>query len=338
MRRDSTYVPSSTAGSVRSELDNYSEAESVDTVIHDGSFECRGHGLLVDRFPCETPAKLKQLLRPDESSGVMPISNHERRRKWWRAQCIHYGLRVPANASIDTYRAYLRSIIPHQVELKRPQEHIELEERLNQAYHDAKAHGKGDIAAAPVSAYKRHESEICDQVTRANKRVCVSERLPDPRTHTPTDLDVSRLNYLDVLRQHELNMFIGMYSLELNEVSPTSRSKHAPTLVIAAGFDKLRFEGFIKLPGIMSCALVFELGTFSKQAERRRITVRFKWRGKQNFIPGPSQVGQLTLDIEHRRLKGLIGGPVQARFKGTRINSAQRELSHRWEDLDVTSA
>ncbi|CAE6455230.1 unnamed protein product [Rhizoctonia solani] len=344
MRRDSTYVPSSATGSVRGELDNRSEAGSVGTVIHDGSFECPGHGLLVDGFPCETPAKLKQLLRPDESSGLIPISNHERRKKWWRAQCIHYGFRVPANATIDIYRAYLRGAIPHQVELRRPQEHIELEERLNLAYHDAKAHGKCDLAVThvPASGCKRRKSEICDQVTEANKRVCVSERLPNPRTHTPIDLDVPRLNYLDVLRQHELNMFIGMYNLEHNEVLPTSRSRHAPTLVIAAGFDNLRFEGFIQLPGIMFCALVFQLGTFSKQTECRRITVRFKWRGKavnkQNFIPSPSQVGQLTLDIEHRRLKGLIDGPVQARFKGTRINSAQRELSHRWEDLDVTSA
>ncbi|KDN51877.1 hypothetical protein RSAG8_00428, partial [Rhizoctonia solani AG-8 WAC10335] len=324
MPRDATYVPSNSAGSARSELDHWSEAGSVDTVVHSGSFGHRGDGLLVDGFPCETPAKLKQLLKPHENSGLIPIHNYERRKKWWRAQCIHYGIRVPANATIDTYRAYLGNAIPHQVELKRPREHIVLEEQLNQAYRNAKAQGKGEVDLTPTLSSKRHATEIWDRAVEENKRICVAERLPNSLTHTPFDLDVPRFNYLDVLRQHELNRFIGTYNLKLDETSPTTRPGHTPTLVIAAGFDHLRFEGFIKLPSILACALVFELGTFSQQAERRCITIRFKWRGKatnkQISIPDPSQVGQLTLDIEHRRLKGLIDGPVQARFKGARIN------------------
>ncbi|CAE7053023.1 unnamed protein product [Rhizoctonia solani] len=319
MPRDSTYVPSTTTGSVGSEIDGRSNADLVVTVPRSGLFECRGHGLLVDGFPCETPAELKRLLKPDEVSGHTLKHNYKRCKKWWRAQCIHYGIRVPANATINTYRAYLGSAIPHQAELKRPREHILLEKQLNREYfnRDAKPYGKGEVDMTPVLTAKRHDLETHDQVAKGNKRLCVAEPLSDPHTHTPNDLDVPRLNYLDVLRQHGLNKFIGMYNLTLSENSPVTRSGHAATLVIAAGFDHLRFEGYVKLPGIISCALVFELGTFSQQADRR-ITIRFKWRGKRSFTSDPLQVGQLTLDLEHRRLKGLIDGPVQVKFKGTR--------------------
>ncbi|CAE6518393.1 unnamed protein product [Rhizoctonia solani] len=341
MPRDSTYVPSDSTGPVRNELDSWSEASSVDTIVRFGSFECRGDGLLVDGFPCETPTKLKRLLKPDENSGRMPIPNRERRKKWWRAQCIHYGIRVPANATIDTYRAYLGNAIPHQVELKRPRERIFLEERLNQAYHDAKARGESDIDMTPILTSKRHGSELRDATAERSKRVCPAARPMDAWTHTPIGLSVPRLNYLDVLRQHELNMFIGMYNLKLDKTSPIARAGRVHTLVIAAGFDQLRFEGFIKLPGIMSCALVFDLGSFSKQNEHQRITIQFKWRGKladrRVLTPDLSQVGQLTLDLEHCQVKGSIDGPVQAGFEGTRANSAQRGLLHRWEDLDVAS-
>ncbi|KAG8714067.1 hypothetical protein FRC11_010009 [Ceratobasidium sp. 423] len=349
MPRDSTYVPSDTTGPVGSELDSWSEADSVDTVVRFGSFECRGDGLLVDGFPCETPAKLKRLLKPDENSGRMPIPNREQRKKWWRAQCIHYGIRVPANATIDTYRAYLGNAIPHQVELKRPRERIVLEERLNRAYRDAKTRGEGEIDMTPILTSKRHRSELLtiacfkqrDTTAEGNKRICPAARPTDAYTRASIDLEAPRLNYLDVLRQHELNRFIGMYNLKLDETSPITRAGHVATLVIAAGFDQLRFEGFIKLPGIMSCALVFDLGSLLKQNGNQCISIRFKWRGKltdtQTPTPNPSQVGQLTLDLEHRQVKGLIDGPVRAGFKGARINSAQRELLHRWEDLDAAS-
>ncbi|KAJ1309971.1 hypothetical protein OPQ81_006729 [Rhizoctonia solani] len=136
MARNSTQVLINATDSLKSELENWVEASSVDTVLRSGSFECRGEGFLVDGFPCEAPAKLNQPLKPDENPGLVSVPNYKDSRKWWKVNAI------------------LR-----QAGLEHSREHIILEQRLNRAYHEAKTRGEGEIDNTPVLQASKPEVE-----------------------------------------------------------------------------------------------------------------------------------------------------------------------------------
>ncbi|CAE6518402.1 unnamed protein product [Rhizoctonia solani] len=96
-----------------------------------GSFECLGEGLLHEGVGREEPNVLKDLIAPTKTSKRVPIEDRERPKKWWKAQCIHYGLQVPSTASISTYRVHLENAIRQRGGLKRPQHLTDLELEQN---------------------------------------------------------------------------------------------------------------------------------------------------------------------------------------------------------------
>ncbi|KAG8714066.1 hypothetical protein FRC11_010008 [Ceratobasidium sp. 423] len=99
--------------------------------IISGSFECLGGGLLHEGVGREEPGVLKDLIAPTKTSKRVPIEDRERPKKWWKAQCLHYGLQVPSAAPIGTYRVHLENAIRQRGGLKRPQYLIDLELEQN---------------------------------------------------------------------------------------------------------------------------------------------------------------------------------------------------------------
>ncbi|CAE6455219.1 unnamed protein product [Rhizoctonia solani] len=99
--------------------------------IISGPFECLGEGLLHEGVGREEPNILKDLVAPTKTSKRTPIEDRERPKKWWKAQCLHYGLQVPSTASISTYRVHLENAIRQRGGLKRPQDLTNLEFEQN---------------------------------------------------------------------------------------------------------------------------------------------------------------------------------------------------------------
>ncbi|EUC62049.1 hypothetical protein RSOL_412400 [Rhizoctonia solani AG-3 Rhs1AP] len=99
--------------------------------IISGLFECLGEGLLHEGVGREEPNVLKDLVAPTKTSKRIPIEDRERPKKWWKAQCLHYGLQVPSTASIGTYRVHLENAIRQRGGLKRPQDLADLELEQN---------------------------------------------------------------------------------------------------------------------------------------------------------------------------------------------------------------
>ncbi|CAE6498258.1 unnamed protein product [Rhizoctonia solani] len=99
--------------------------------IVSGPFECLGEGLLHDGVGRDEPSVLKDLVAPTKTSKRTPIEDRERPKKWWKAQCLHYGLQVPSTAPISTYRVHLENAIRQRGGLKRPQDLTSLEIEQN---------------------------------------------------------------------------------------------------------------------------------------------------------------------------------------------------------------
>ncbi|KAF8744824.1 hypothetical protein RHS02_02324, partial [Rhizoctonia solani] len=99
-----------------------------------GPFECLGEGLLHDGIGREEPDTLKSLIAPTKTSKRVAIEDRERPKKWWKAQCLHYGLQVPSAAPISTYRVHLENGIRQRGGLKLPQDLASLELEQNSKF------------------------------------------------------------------------------------------------------------------------------------------------------------------------------------------------------------
>ncbi|KAG8744732.1 hypothetical protein FRC10_009497 [Ceratobasidium sp. 414] len=135
----------------------------VISAIVTGKFECLGDGLLHEGVEREQPNTLKDLLVPTKTSKRTPIEDRERPKKWWKAQCVHYGITVPSQAPIGTYRVHLENAIRQRGGLKRPQDIADLEfeqnakfRRLNAEVRDAT---RKEEAKAPKAKSKAAKSQ-----------------------------------------------------------------------------------------------------------------------------------------------------------------------------------
>ncbi|KAG9099412.1 hypothetical protein FS749_001332 [Ceratobasidium sp. UAMH 11750] len=94
-----------------------------------GPFTCLGEGLLYEGIEREQLDNLYNLLVPARIAKSETIE--EQSRKWWKAQCAHYGINVSQSTSIDTCQRRPKDEIMEHGELKVPRDLADIESRLN---------------------------------------------------------------------------------------------------------------------------------------------------------------------------------------------------------------
>ncbi|KAH7340678.1 hypothetical protein B0J17DRAFT_652388 [Rhizoctonia solani] len=140
----------------------------TDTLLHpiviqaivSGPFECLGEGLLHDGVGRDEPSVLKDLVAPTKTSKRVPIEDRERPKKWWKAQCLHYGLQVPSTAPISTYRVHLENAIRQRGGLKRPQDLAALELDQNAKFRRLNAEVREATSASTQAKPSKGKSKV----------------------------------------------------------------------------------------------------------------------------------------------------------------------------------
>ncbi|QRV86577.1 hypothetical protein RhiJN_14595 [Ceratobasidium sp. AG-Ba] len=157
-----------------------------------GHFECLGDGLLHEGIGCEQPSTLKDLLCPTKTSKKTPIEDRDRPKKWWKAQCVHYGITVPSQAPISTYRVHLENAIRQRGGIKRPQEIADLEaeqtakfRRLNAELRDATKKDEPKPAKIKAKATKPKAEPESEPAAPKPKAKSEAKAKPEPKAKEP---------------------------------------------------------------------------------------------------------------------------------------------------------
>ncbi|KAG8699703.1 hypothetical protein FRC09_006451 [Ceratobasidium sp. 395] len=100
-----------------------------------GRFTCIGEGLLFNGIKREQPDQVHALVVQGKVKGLKPKGDCEKlTKKWLEAQCAHYGIKLPAQPTIDVMCKFIRLRILEYGGLKQPLSLAKLEFKSNATF------------------------------------------------------------------------------------------------------------------------------------------------------------------------------------------------------------
>ncbi|KAF8475767.1 hypothetical protein BDZ91DRAFT_710279 [Kalaharituber pfeilii] len=161
-------------------------------------FTCLGSGLLQNGHSRESAASLAALLLPSPAAP-RGIANNSKPKTWWRAQCLHYGIDMPASANIERMRARLEEGLRSgkggrggEWGLVVPAELLDLEyakcgefRKLNAQVREAVSGAGGENAGKGKGKSKDKVEKGNDKLTKEPSKTSAKKKEPAPKKSIP---------------------------------------------------------------------------------------------------------------------------------------------------------